>query len=273
MNVSFTKPQEQLAPYVASFWVFDSSAGVPITDSRIIVPDGRAKILIPYKNSLSVDIDGSTTYTKEHEIFLTGIQTNPRTICSSITDTGTIGVELTPKGLYHFFDLSMHEITDRLYSFEHLFGIRGVSLQNRIADIESPGGKIAFLQNALMELLQRNPKYYALLDYTIDLITQSHGRIRIQELAAQTGYSKRYLDMLFKERVGLSPKSLASILRFQFYYQSWTQKIASALSSDGLSSGYYNQSHSIKEFKRFTGYSPQKYAALATEFNKGFHQQ
>ena len=64
MNVSFTKPQEQLAPYVASFWVFDSSAGVPITDSRIIVPDGRAKILIPYKNSLSVDIDGSTTYTR-----------------------------------------------------------------------------------------------------------------------------------------------------------------------------------------------------------------
>jgi hypothetical protein len=58
------KPQEQLSPYVASFWVFESSFGVPMTDSRIIVPDGRAKILIPYKNSLSVVIDDSPTYTK-----------------------------------------------------------------------------------------------------------------------------------------------------------------------------------------------------------------
>ncbi len=41
MNVSFTKPQDQLAPYVASFWVFESSAGILITDSRNIVLDPK----------------------------------------------------------------------------------------------------------------------------------------------------------------------------------------------------------------------------------------
>ena len=273
MNVSFTKAQDQLAFYVDSFWVFESNAGVPMTDSRIIVPDGRAKILLPYKNSLSVDIDGRPTYTKEHEIFLTGIQTNPRTICSPTTDTGTIGIELTPKGLYHFFKLSLHEITDRIYSFEHLFGKWGAELQNRLGDIDHPAAKIAFLQSVLTDLLQKNSKDYSLLDHTIDLITQSHGMIRIRDLAAQTGYSKRYLDMLFKERVGLSPKSLASIFRFQFFYQSWTQESASAFSKDGLYSYYYDQAHFIKEFKRFTGYTPQKYAALATEFSRAFYQQ
>jgi hypothetical protein len=104
---------------------------------------------------------------------------------------------LTPKGLYHFFNLSLHEITDRIYSFEHLFGTWGARLQHRVGDIEQPHEKIVFLQNALTDLLQRNSKNYALLDRTIDLITQSHGMIRIRELAAQTGYSKRYLDMLF----------------------------------------------------------------------------
>ena len=273
MNVSLAKPQKQLAPYVDSIWIFESSAGVPMIDSRIIVPDGQAKILVPYKNSLSVDIDGSPTRTKEHEIFLTGIQTNPRTICSPTTDTGTIGIELTPKGLYHFFKLSLHEITDRIYSFEHLFGNWGARLQNRLGDIDNPAAKIVFLQNALTDLLDRNSKNYALLDHTIDLITQSHGMIRIRELAAQAGYSKRYLDMLFKERVGLSPKSLASIFRFQFFYQSWAQEDASAFSIDGLYSYYYDQAHFIKEFRRFTGYTPQKYAALATEFSRAFYQQ
>jgi AraC-like DNA-binding protein len=272
MNVWFTKPQEQLAPYIASLWIFESGVGLPMNDSRIIVPDGRAKILIPYKNSLSVDIDGCSTYTKEHQIFLTGIQTNPRTICSPSTDTGTLGVELTPKGLYHFFKLSLHELTDRIYSFEHLFGAWGARLQNRIGDIEQPRDKIALLQTALTNLLRRNKKNYVLLDNSIDLLTQSYGMIRIRDLATQTGYSKRYLDMLFKENVGLSPKSLARILRFQYFYQAWIQENTPAAPMDAAYFFYYDQSHFIKEFKGFTGYTPQNYAALATDFNRAFNQ-
>ncbi len=272
MNVSFTKPQKQLLPYIDTFWVFESSFGIPTTDTRTIVPDGRAKIIVPYKNSLSVDIEGSPIYTKEFLIFLTGIQTNPRTICSPTTDTGTIGVELTPKGLYRFFNLSMHEITDRIYSFEDLFGAWGVRLQNSIGNIETAGEKIAFLQTALVYLLRGNTKNYALLDYTIDLITQSDGMIRIQELASKTGYSKRYLDILFKEHIGLSPKSLASILRFQNIYQSLAQEHATSFLNNNLYAYYYDQSHFIKEFRRFTGYSPQKYSELATEFSRAFYQ-
>jgi AraC-like DNA-binding protein len=273
MKVSFTKPQKQLAPYIDSIWIFESSSGVPMADSHIIVPDGLAKILVPYKNSLSVNIDGSQTFTKEHELFLTGIQTRPRTICSLTTDTGTIGIELTPKGLYHFFKLSLYEITDRIYSFEHLFGTWGARLQNRLGDIEKPNDKITFLQKALVDLLGRNAKSYVLLDHTIDIITQTYGMLRIRDLATQTGYSKRYLDMLFKEHVGLSPKSLASIFRFQHFYQSWSQKTADVISKHSLYAAYYDQSHLIKEFKRFTGYSPEKYAILATGFNRAFHQK
>ncbi|MEZ4667734.1 MAG: helix-turn-helix domain-containing protein [Anaerolineae bacterium] len=273
MKVSFTKPHKQLAPYIDSFWVFESSSGIPMNDSRIVVPDGRAKIIIPYKNPLSVAIEGSPVYTKERLVFLTGIQTNPRTICSPTSETGTIGVELTPKGLYHFFNLSMYEITDRIYSFEDLFGAWGVRLQNQLGDVEDPDEKIAFLQNTFLHLLHENMENYSLLDHTIDILIQSSGMMRIQELAAETGYSKRYLDMLFKEHVGLSPKSLAGILRFQNIYQLLAQEHAAAYLNDNLYIYYYDQAHFIKEFKRFTGYTPQKYAALATEFSRAFHQR
>jgi hypothetical protein len=42
MKVSFTQPEKQLSPYVAVIWVFESSFGVPLADSRIFVSDGRA---------------------------------------------------------------------------------------------------------------------------------------------------------------------------------------------------------------------------------------
>jgi AraC-like DNA-binding protein len=272
MKVSFIKPQPQLALCVAAIWIFESGAGVPISDSRIVVPDGHAKILIPYKNPLSVTIADSLFYASEQQIFLTGIQNKPRTICSPEADAGTIGIELTPKGLYHLFHLSMSELTDRIYSFEDLFGAWGRRLQTILGDIEEPDAKIAQLQITLTHLMHQNTNDFSLLDHTIERLIQSHGMTRIQELARETGYSRRYLDMLFREHVGLSPKSLASILRFQSMYRGWMQVNLRTFSKDSLYAHYYDQAHFIKEFKRFTGYTPQKYAELVNAFGKAFYQ-
>ncbi|MFL5705782.1 MAG: DUF6597 domain-containing transcriptional factor [Ktedonobacteraceae bacterium] len=271
MKVSFIQPEKQLSPYVAFIWVFESSFGVPIADSRIIVPDGRAKIIIPYRNSLCADVNDRQLNAKEHQIFLVGIQSSPTTIGSTATDTGTIGVELTPKGLYHFFNLSMHEITNRMASFEDLFGPQGARLQNMVSEAEDPQEKIVLLQTALTHLLQKNEKDYLLLDHTLDIIAQTHGMMRVQELEAQTGYTKRYLDMLFKEHVGVSPKSLASIMRFQELYQLWTQQKSPTFFRNNLHAYYYDQSHFIKEFKRFTGFTPRKYHEIVNEFGRAFY--
>ena len=273
MKVSFTQPEKQLTPYVAFIWVFESSFGVPLADSRIIVPDGRAKIIVPYRNALCAAVNTRLLNAKEHQIFLVGIQSNPTTITSTATDTGTIGMELTPKGLYHLFHLSMHEITNRMVSFEALFGPQGARLQQRVGDAEDPKEKIVLLQAALTHVLQKNEKEYALLDHTLDILTQTHGMIRVQELADHLGYTKRYVDLLFKEHVGVSPKSLASILRFQEVYQGWMQQKSPTFFRNHWPDYYYDQSHFIKEFKRFTGFTPQQYTAIVNEFGRAFHAQ
>jgi len=270
MNVSFTRPEQQLSPYVALIWVFESRFGVPLADSRLIVPDGRAKIIVPYRNSLCAAVTTRLLSAKEHHIFLVGIQTHPTTIASTATETGTIGIELTPKGLYHLFKLSMHEITNQMVSFEEVFGPPGARLQNRVGDAEDPKAKIALLQTALTHLLQQNEKEYALLDHTLDLLAGTHGMMRVQELAAHLGYTKRYLDRLFQEHVGVSPKSLASILRFQEVYQGWMQHQSPPFFRDQWPAYYYDQSHFIKEFKRFTGFTPQQYTAITNEFGRAF---
>src|SRR5258707_13392450 len=78
LKVSFTQPEKQLSPYVALIWVFESSFGVPLADSRIIVPDGRAKIIVPYRNSLCAAVNTGLLNAKEHQIFLVGIRGTQR---------------------------------------------------------------------------------------------------------------------------------------------------------------------------------------------------
>jgi len=270
MKVSFIPPEQQLCPYVAFIWVFESSFGVPLADSRIIVPDGRAKIILPYRNALCAATNHQLLNAKEQQLFLVGIQSHPTTIGSTATETGTIGIELTPKGLYHLFKLSMHEITNRMVSFEDLFGLWGARLQTMVGDVEDLKAKIALLQTALTHLLQQNDKAYSLLDHTLDLIEETHGMMKIRELEAHIGYTRRSLDLLFKEHVGVSPKLLARIMRFQAVYQSWTQQTSPTFLRNQWPAYYYDQSHFIKEFKRFTGFTPQKYTEIANEFGRAF---
>ena len=89
----------------------------------------------------------------------------------------------------------------------------------------------------------------------------SHRRHRrthaIEDLATQTGFTRKHLGNLFQQQVGLSPKSLARIHRFR-------GALALLNSGDGQvpwaelaeQCGYYDQSHLINEFRRFTGFSP-----------------
>jgi AraC-like DNA-binding protein len=270
VQVTFTPAEPELASYVALVWTFESSGGIPLTDSRLIVPDGRAKIIIPYRGAVSATANGQLMRAKEQQVFLVGIQSNAVTIGSSRANTGSIGVELTAKGLYNLFNLRMHEVANRLVSFEDLFGAWGVQLQQWVGDAEEPEEKIALLQRVLAQLLHKRTKQYSVLDSVLDDITKSHGNIAVHTIQNRTGYSKRYLDMLFKEHVGVSPKAYAGIVRFQRAYQIWMHGQAQTFSRSHLGDYYYDQSHFIKDFKRFTGFTPQRYRAVSNEFGRAF---
>jgi AraC-like DNA-binding protein len=276
MKVTFTPPERPLAPFVAVIWVFESAVGLPSADSRMIVPDGRAKIIVPYRNSLCAAVNQRVINAHEQQIFLVGLQSHPAIIGSTATTTNTIGVELTPKGLYHLFHLRMYEIANRLVSFDELFGAWGARVQTMVGEREDPQDKIELLQTALTRLLATNEREYAYapLDRALELLVQTHGMMRVAELASDMGYTQRYVDRLFQEHVGLAPKLLARILRFLRGYRLWMRQPAPPAYGGHrlgrLQRYYVDQSHFIHEFKRFTGFTPQRYRELANEFGRAF---
>jgi AraC-like DNA-binding protein len=77
------------------------------------------------------------------------------------------------------------------------------------------------------------------------------------------------LDLLFNRHVGLSPKVLAAIYRFQKFYRKWAQGLTYDALKEELYDYYYDQAHFTKEFKRMTGYSPQKFTLqISNEFGR-----
>ncbi len=98
--------------------------------------------------------------------------------------------------------------------------------------------------------------------FLIDEIMQKDGAVNISRLVEKTGYSQCYINRIFKMNTGFSVKKYAEIIRLQ--------KSISLLNKNGCERvynelGYYDQSHFIKSFKRFTMFTPKKYVENAAQ--------
>lgn len=266
-------PRPELQNFIDTFWVFENDFGVPTDDSRVIAPNGKAKFIYSYLNGLSTIDQGTQTDYKEQDLFFIGIWDRPVTLTSKARTTGTIGIELTPNGLHRFTRLSAFEVLNKIYSFTDIYGLAGKDLLERLSNTISLEEKIAELQRFLINIIKLTNRNNTLIDYSVQLIKNTSGLVTIKELEDKMGYSKRYLDMLFKDHLGISPKTYSSIVRFQSFYNLWANSNSTNFYTDNLYELYYDQAHFIKEFKRYTGYSPKLYANLKNDFGKIFYQR
>ncbi len=94
--------------------------------------------------------------------------------------------------------------------------------------------------------------------YIINEIVKSKGTLKIEEISEETGYSTRYINKLFNETFGMSPKHFSKIIRFQGVLKALIQN--KNLIDITESFGFCDQSHLNKEFKKFLGTSPKKFS-------------
>ncbi|WP_446663686.1 helix-turn-helix domain-containing protein [Flexivirga sp. B27] len=81
----------------------------------------------------------------------------------------------------------------------------------------------------------------------------------IAELAQLSGWSERYLRAAVRSELGHSPGSLLRLLRFQ---RSWATARPGDLAATAARSGYADQAHLTREWRRYLGMPPAAYFAL-----------
>jgi len=94
----------------------------------------------------------------------------------------------------------------------------------------------------------------------IRILAESAGGFRIEEVARQCGTGRRQLERLMRTWVGLSPKRLARVARFQALLGSVAGGPAPHWTSMAAES-YADQAHLIHEFSEFAGASPRRFPA------------
>jgi AraC-like DNA-binding protein len=115
---------------------------------------------------------------------------------------------------------------------------------------------------------------YSLKSVIRNKIIQENGNIKLQDLAEFTGYTSRYLFKKINEDFGMNPNSLIRFLRFQKAISILLKNKEHVNCMDTLiQTGYYDQSHFIKEFKLLSGSTPNHYIEhlLKNSYDKRLH--
>jgi AraC-like DNA-binding protein len=95
--------------------------------------------------------------------------------------------------------------------------------------------------------------------YAVTQIEARHGLVSIDAIAADTGLTRRHLERRFKDVVGMTPKRLARIARFQRSLRILdaadpSQRLGGA--ETAAACGYADQAHFIRDFRDLAGCPP-----------------
>jgi AraC-like DNA-binding protein len=223
MDLSFIQPRQELRPYIKSFWVCESAVGLPETDRSLAAPNGCPKLIVPYENSLESLANGRLQVSHEQGLYFVANRNSSTLIRSSSRRTGFIGIEFSPHGAFPVLGIPIQETVNGLFDAYDVFGKWGPRPPGSTSEPGGLGRKVQFIQDRLVGLLLKNQVDTRLIDFCVRTLGLADGRIPIKELERRTGFTRRYLDRLFNRHVGLSPKTLAGIFRFQKFYRKWAQ--------------------------------------------------
>lgn len=97
------------------------------------------------------------------------------------------------------------------------------------------------------------------------MVYESNGKIKVNEMQDKTGYSERYINKVFIEEMGFSPKTFCKIIQFQRALEFLNYGTPDKMTNAAVFGGYYDQSQFIHDFSRYAGITPKKYLKLVEE--------
>lgn len=170
-------------------------------------------------------------------------------------------VEFISNGFFRIFNIPVCHLSDRLLHSDDVIGVNARFLQEQLEESNSMEEMVrAADQFFLTAFLKNQPKSNTEnITAASNAIQQCREALNIKVLANQVNLSIRGLERHFMEQVGISPKLLARVVRFNKVLQAKMTYPERNWTDIANSYAYFDQMHLIKDFKTFTGHSPNSF--------------
>ena len=245
-------PSDSLKNLVKEYWIFENDNPEIVTQK--IIPDGYSEIIIHYGDPYRINLQGKW---EVQSSMLFSNQISKYFFLENTGKSGILGIKLHPAAFYELFEKVTSTFTDQVVPLEGLIGSKVLPLKK----IQSKGlaikDKVSIAESWLATFLNEL-KTQSRVRQSLQKIFETHGMTDMDVIANEIQISTRQLERQFKKVIGLTPKFYSRIVRFNYIFEVMKDQNDSWIRT-ALQSGYFDQSHFIKNFKEFTGEEPSSY--------------
>ncbi|GHN01984.1 AraC family transcriptional regulator [Cytophagales bacterium WSM2-2] len=252
-------PCERLTTYIKCFYFFESDDSTDISD--IVFPGGNMEIIFNLGEGIWKTASRGI-YHQTPKIELWGQITRPLPVRSEGKNR-MLGIRFYSHGASSFLKEELWEFNDQVSDASDLLGKSVRQLREKLLEVSNLPQRIELIECYLLERLfsiEKNSNRISMIGQIARELQTETLTGDIKTLASKYDMTPRYLQKLFLQYTGVTPKLYHKINRFQSSLRLVTKK-ESSLTNIAYDCGYFDQSHFIREFKSFTGITPSDYSA------------
>jgi len=247
-------PCAALAPYIRCFWGSDRPLPARPSGTGIVIPDTCMDVIfhIDYANnrisSVFCALDDTSTLTGGSD--------------ASGGLEATFAIRFYAWTASLFTGDSLHGSLNERYPAEVFFPGIVRALMPVLFDKQTLPERIRAAEAALLACLDMSRADPAVL-CAVHHMLRTSGRARIGDVSAALALSPRQLERRFDASMGVSPKALSSLMRYQLLWQDLLYAPRFDVLDAVMKFGYTDQSHLLSDFRRRHLMSPREALAFA----------
>jgi AraC-like DNA-binding protein len=232
---------------------------------RLQVPPTDVSLIIGLRDPVHVAFDPVSKMATRVSSFAAGLHESFALVEATGPQCG-LQIRLPPLVAFRLLRTPMHLIAGKVVALEDLLGDDGAFLAEQLAELHTWSTRFHHVDALIRRRLSTSPGLPGNVERALEMLRKVDGRVRIAALAKEIGWSRQHLVTTFHEHVGLAPKTVARIYRFQHALRRLERGTEShAEIAHGC--GYADQAHFNREFRRCTGSTPLEF--LARRFPDG----
>jgi AraC-like DNA-binding protein len=193
------------------------------------------------------------------QAWIAGLGDRPEVVATGGRHT-ELDLRLTPVGAHVLCGMPLHELSGQVVPLEEVFGPLAGELPERLVEIPDWDSRFDLVERLLLGRLEGGRSPDPVVVEAHARLLAGDGRLRIGRLAADLRVSRRHLTTRFHSQLGIPPKTMARLLRFDLVRRqmalhpgNWADVAASC--------GYADQSHLNREFRELAGTTPPSFLA------------
>lgn len=231
-----------------------------------VIPTENVQLMFHYKNPFVV-FHSNDSVIKQPRSIISGLSDSFSDV-STNGETGVVFISFYPTGACQFFNFPLSEIENQSVDMTDIFNTEIRQIEESLYLKDTIEGKVSVIENFLFSRYSPISSYDNLLvQKGIEIIKNNKGQTNAKSLSGYLYTTPKTLERKFSQYLGKTTKQVIKLIRFQEVLHDFSCHKEHNLTEYAYTNGYFDQSHFIRDFKSYTGYTPKEFVTKYPHFD------